>query len=64
MLERSFRGGSRSGKSGSFYGKGAGSRDATAHGPEDAKATLGQNGAAHADELAKPVPVAPKPAPV
>jgi hypothetical protein len=61
MLERSFRGGSRSGRSGSFFGKGAGSRDATAHGP-DGKAGVEQNGAMHADDSAKHVPVAPKPA--
>jgi len=60
MLERSFRGGSRSGRSGSFFGKGAGSRDASAHGPDGGKAGLEQNGAVHADDSAKRVPVAPK----
>ena len=59
MVERSLRGGSRSGKGGSSAGGGsAGAPDDTAHGrTNDAKAALGQSGAAPAAAPAKPAAV-------
>jgi len=58
MVERSLRGGSRSGKGGSSVGgRSAGAPDDTAHGPDHAKAALGQSGAAHAGAPAKPAAV-------